>query len=40
MNRFGVGLNLGFKEKTVVRHYASYEDMYDTAINVERRVLE
>jgi len=36
MNRFEVGVNPNLKEQTSVRHYNSYEDMYDTPINVER----
>ena len=35
MNRFEVGLNPGIKEKMSVWHYNSYENMYDTAVNVE-----
>jgi len=36
MNQFEAGLNLGIKEKMSVRHYTSYEDMYNTAVNVDR----
>ena len=40
MNHFEVGLNPGLKEKMLIRHYTSYKDMYDTAVNVERAMKE
>ena len=40
MNQFEAGLNKGIKEKMSVRHYTSYEEMYDTAVNVERATNE
>jgi len=40
MNRFGAGLNSGLKERMSVRHYTSYEDMYNTTVNVERATKE
>jgi len=36
MNHFKSWLNWGIKEKLSVWHYTSYEDIYDTAVNVER----
>ena len=40
MNRFEVGLNPNLKERMSVRHYVSYEDLYDTSMNVEREMKE
>ena len=40
MNRFEVGLNPTIKERMSVCHYASYVDLYDTAVNVERAMEE
>jgi len=40
MNRFEAGLNPTIKERMSVRQYASYVDLYDTAINVERAMKE
>jgi len=40
INRFKAGLNLGIKERMSVRQYASYVDLYDTAVNVERVMKE
>ena len=40
MIHFVAGLNLGLKEKMAIRQYISYEDMYDTAVNVERATKE
>ena len=39
-NCFEVGLNPSLKEQMWVRHYTSYEDMYDTAINMEKAIKE
>ena len=40
MNRFEAGLNPTTKERMSVRQYASYVDLYDTAVDVERAVKE
>ena len=40
MNRLEAGLNPTIKERKSVRQYASYVDLYDTAINVERAMKE
>ena len=40
MNRFEAGLNPTIKERMSVRQYASYVDLYDTAVNVERVMKE
>ena len=40
MNHFEVRLNPSLKERMLVRHYTSYEDMYDTTVNVERAMKE
>ena len=36
MNRFEVGIHPNIKERMFVRQYASYVDLYDAAVNVER----
>jgi len=40
MNQFEAQLNPTIKERTSVRQYASYVDLYDTAVNVERVMRE
>jgi len=40
MNRFKAGLNPTFKERMSARQYASYVDLYDTTVNVERAMKE
>jgi len=40
MNRFEARLNPTIKERMSVRQYASYIDVYDTTINVERAMKE
>ena len=40
MNRFEAELNPTIKERMSVRQYASYVDLYDTAVNVERAMKE
>ena len=40
MNRFEAGLNPIIKERMSVQQYASYVDLYDTAINVKRAMKE
>jgi len=40
MSRFEAGLNPIIKERMSVRQYASYVDLYDTAVNVERAMKE
>ena len=40
MKWFEAGLNPGIKEKMLVWQYTSYEDLYDTAVNVERATNE
>ena len=40
MNRFEVGLNLGIKERKSVWQCASYVNLYDTMVNVERTMRE
>jgi len=40
MNRFEAGLNPTIKERMSVQQYASYVDLYDTAVNVERAMKE
>ena len=35
MNCFEAGLHPNIKERMSVRQYASYEDLYNTAVNVE-----
>jgi len=40
MNRFQAILNLIIKERMSVRQYASYIDLYDTTVNVERAMKE
>jgi len=40
MNQFEAGLNPTKKERMSVRQYASYVDLYDTAVDVERAMKE
>ena len=40
MNQFETRLNSTLKERMSVRQYASYVDLYDTAVNVERAMKE
>ena len=40
MNRFEAGLKATIIERTSVRQYASYIDLYDTAVNIERAMKE
>ena len=40
MSRFEAGLNPTIKERMSVCQYASYVDLYDTAVNVERAMKE
>ena len=40
MNRFEAELNPTIKERMSIRQYASYIDLYDTAVNVERTMKE
>jgi len=40
MNRFEAKFNPGIKEKMSVRHYTSYENMYDTMVNIEKATKE
>ena len=40
MNCFETGLNPNLKERMSVHQYVSYEDLYDTAVNVERVMKE
>ena len=40
MNRFEAGLNPTIKERMSVCQYASYVDLYDTSVNVERAMKE
>jgi len=40
MNRFEAGLNPNLKKRMSVHQYTSYEDMYDTPVNVEREMKE
>jgi len=40
MNLFRAKLNPELKEKIAVQHYTSYEDMYGTAVNVEKATKE
>jgi len=40
MNWFKAGLNPTIKERMSVRQYASYVDLYDTAVNIERAMKE
>jgi len=40
MNRFKAKLNPGIKEKMLVLDYTSYEDKYDTGVNIERATRE
>ena len=40
MNRFEAGLNPTIKERISVCQYASYINLYDTAVNVERVMKE
>ena len=40
MNRFEAGLNSTIKERMPIRQYASYVDLYDAAVNVERAMKE
>jgi len=40
MNRLEARLNPTIKERMSIRQYASYIDLYDTAVNVERAMKE
>ena len=40
MNRFETGLNPDIKERMSVHRYASYVDLYDTAVNAVRVIRE
>ena len=40
MSQFEAGLNPTIKERMSILQYASYVDLYDTAVNVERAVKE
>ena len=40
MNRFEAGLHPNIKEMMSVRQYTSYEDLYDTAVNMKRAMKE
>ena len=40
MNSFEAGLHPNIKDRMFVRKYASYEDLYDTAVNVEQVMKE
>ena len=37
MNRFEAGLNPNLRERMLVRQYVSYEDLYDTTVNMKRQ---
>ena len=40
VNHFKVELNPNIKEGMSVCQYISYEDLYDTAVNVDRAMME
>ena len=40
MNWFEAGLNPTIKERMSVRQYASYINLYDTVVNIERAMKE